>query len=236
MRSNISPSLVAEGKWSYEVKFALRAIQREKVLDWARTHFEPDSHSDSEGEYLVHTLCLDTESLDCYRKTVGSKSTKYRIRAYEGFDPVFAEIKRKKGTRVQKYRTAMGPLDLTTIRDCESGALHHFAAEVRKRELHPVSCMRYRRAAFFMPSVEDTVRVTVDRDIHVASASQWSLTGRNLMPIDPELSILEIKTPTVIPVQLRRLIAELDLVPTPISKFRLGITHLFDQGLERKDA
>jgi hypothetical protein len=110
----------------YEMKYVLRASDRDKVIEIARQNIKPDMHAQDisvdlgealgrgviEGArgYVVHSLYLDTPGLDDYTERLQDARIRrrFRIRTYGApgqRQPVYLEAKRKWEDRVIKVRT-----------------------------------------------------------------------------------------------------------------------------------
>jgi hypothetical protein len=203
----MSPSLASDPD-AYELKFLLAVREAEAVEAWARRRLKPDPHGEG-GTYRTTTLYLDTPYLDVYHKSRGYRRSKYRLRRYGSGGLVHLEQKSRRGDRVRKYRETLPLADLCRLLAPDGGDTW-FGAHVRERLLRPVCRITYARTAFVGTTPGGPVRLTLDREVLGAAASDWAVParaeGRELVP---GAAILELKFRSTLPGVFRELLGTL---------------------------
>ena len=146
---------------------------------------------------VVDTVYLDTPDLRSLEEKLSSDfhKTKVRLRWYDGAGPVFAEVKRRRGTRRAKVRVEL-PLDAARLARDARGMprFDELPALLAARDvalpaiLRPVVQLRYRRTRWIEPTTG--VRVALDTEIAaVATAAPFvTATGQPL-----PFAVLELK-------------------------------------------
>lgn len=232
----------------FEYKYAVPVAAREQILELALAHVVPDPHASPLPEgasgYHVHSLYFDTpDLLDYYERLDGLKvRNRLRVRTYNTPDedrPVFLENKRKLYDRVVKHRVRIcksrewlkEPGGTPWVRFCEPlkgqkrYAARSFRELVERGGRVPVSCVHYRREVYVDSTPGSQVRLTLDRDITAASHPEvhdlFATPNINLLP--PDWMVLELKFGGDRPGWMRRIIRELGLRATPVSKFGLSV-------------
>ena len=103
---------IYEDDGRYELKFALPAHVRARIIECLPECVGPDPHADTlDGDrkgYLVRSLYLDTPALDDYAARLGELRVRHRtrFRTYgptAGASPVFIENKRRDIIRVTSF-------------------------------------------------------------------------------------------------------------------------------------
>jgi hypothetical protein len=206
----VSPSLAA-GPDAFELKFLLAAREAERVEAWARRRLSPDPHGEG-GTYRTTTLYLDTPYLDIYHKSPGYRRSKYRLRRYGRGEVVHLERKTRRGDRVRKQRELLPLSALPRLLDPDGGTW--FGPHVRERLLRPVCRISYARTALVGGTPGGPVRLTLDRDVVGAAASDWAvpalLEGKELLP---GTAVLELKFRSALPGVFRELLGTLPARP-----------------------
>src|SRR5688500_6257223 len=90
-----------------EIKFLIKPSLAPRILDWARTDLEADSHGTGPfgDEYDISSLYFDTSDHDVFRRRSSFGRAKYRVRRYGASDVVFLERKLRKPGLLIKRRT-----------------------------------------------------------------------------------------------------------------------------------
>ena len=230
--SALSPSLAtggADGAPAFELKFLLTESQAHEVETWAGRRLALDPHADAArgNAYRIGSLYLDTPAWDVFHRRGPHKRRKWRLRRYAAAPGLFLERKSKSGDRVSKRRTPIPDADLDRLRQPApepSWAGHWFHHRILLRQLRPACRICYDRTAFVGTSLEGPLRLTLDRDIRCAPADGWVMgdfeEGLSLLR---EQAILELKFRIALPALFKRLMHEMGLNPSPVSKYRLGI-------------
>jgi len=162
-----------------------------------------------------------------YHRERSFRRRKYRLRRYGAEPTVFLERKSKLGDRVSKRRTQVPDTDLARLGDAfgdPDWAGHWYHQRLLVRQLRPTCQISYERVAYVGACAEGPLRLTLDRHIHCVPADGWSPDGaRSGLPILAGQVILELKYSAALPAPFKRLIAEMALAPSQVSKYRLGV-------------
>jgi hypothetical protein len=203
--------------------------------------------------YVVRSLYLDTAQLDTYHRHGSFRRAKYRVRCYGHQPLAFLERKCKTNGQVRKRRTSIEPQELPLLAqepaDGWQGAW--FLRRLQLRRLLPQLEIEYARAAF-VGDDQGPIRLTVDRDLRCRKATEpvngSRLAGFNALAIAkavaslsangsdvpshlcnghvtllPGQAIVEMKFQVALPATFKRLIQEMGLNPSPVSKYRLAV-------------
>lgn len=212
-----------------EVKFPLAEGAVEPVLAWLRRHCRPDPHGGgaSGDEYLVQSVYCDTTGYDVFHRRGSHGRAKFRVRRYGEGAGVFLERKLKRSGVVRKRRVAVPEASLALLGARLNGTAWEgawFQHRLALRGLHPVVRMSYQRVARLGETPEGPLRITLDRGVRAAEAGGWGpprpLVGRDLLE---GKGVLEVKFRGSLPGMVKALIEEWNLVPGPLSKYRLGV-------------
>lgn len=226
----VSPSLLGPTAQaaSYEVKFLVRPLQAEQVRAWARQHLAVDPHADGTlgDAYRIQSVYFDTDTLDVFHQAPSYKRRKFRLRRYGSEVGVYVERKTKSGDRVSKRRTLIGPEEIHRLREPIADPAWHagwFHRRLLSRRLRPRCTVAYERIAYVGTAADGPIRLTIDRQIQCALTDNFEVTSAAGVPLLDESLILELKFRAAMPPLFKSLIAELNLNPGCISKYRLGI-------------
>jgi hypothetical protein len=209
----------------YEKKYLVTQEQVAAFQDVFQPRTEPDQY----GEYLVQNLYYDTESWDIMRASVESPcyKEKMRLRCYGLIDRetiFFLELKKKYKGIVYKRRTAIPAKELydRTVRDIVSEETSQISRELDFYLLSNAVSERiyisYQRTAF-TGTENKNLRITFDTDIRYRiNALDFSSRDGEHSLLAPDIMLMEIKTPDIIPLWLARALSEHGIFPTPFSK------------------
>ncbi|MCA9072448.1 MAG: polyphosphate polymerase domain-containing protein [Planctomycetaceae bacterium] len=225
---HLSPSLGVRGQSipAFEVKFLVTERQGQEAESWARDHLALDIHGNpnDNGTYQTTSLYTDTTALDVYRGTPKYRRRKYRVRRYGSGTELYLERKTRKGDRVAKRRDVVPTGELPLMAHPLSATDwqgHWFHSRLMKRQLRPVCRISYRRTAFVGQSSEGPLRLTLDRDVQGALTSDWDLESNLETRTALEgWVVLELKFQTAMPAPFKRLVQDMKLNPTGVSKYR----------------
>lgn len=227
-----------------EFKFVIPVKLRDEIIQVVRQHTGVDQAAGGSSHYPIISQYYDNSFRDSYwEKQRGQKSRrKLRIRVYgsdnSDIPPTsFIEVKHKhfgRGVKrrlelpaadavrlIEKHQTSDLPQDVLQSRDKRMivAEVNHL---VKERDLKFLCTMRYDRQAFVGNSDSPDLRITFDTGI-ACRFEKLELKADDkrfehyLLPSD--MCVMEIKTNTVIPFWLRRLIGEKNLVKQSFSKF-----------------
>ncbi|QDT41723.1 VTC domain protein [Gimesia alba] len=211
-----------------ELKFILPKALSNSVRNWAKERMDPDPHCQTfpSDSYEIHTLYLDTSSLDIYRKTGVAGLTKHRLRCYGNESNIWVETKRKKNNIVLKKRSTISAEELEFIHQPHSaeslwtGAW--FQQRVLQKNLQPTALVHYQRFAQTARHQNRTIRLTIDSQLTGCRSSLWEVPNRapRWTSLSPEIEILELKFHNVLPPLFKKLLLEFPILSTGFSKYR----------------
>lgn len=225
--ASVSPSLRTAFSTvaAYEIKFMLGEDLACDVESKLLKELMPDPHSDPTlgGMYAISSLGCDDAGFGVMFRERRMRNRKYRVRRYGNSEVVYLERKRSRDGRVRKRRVEARVSDLGEIAAGRAGDVSHgwFVREVLVQGLAPVCRVRYLRRALFGVSAEGPMRVTFDRNIRGSLAPGWTMDyeapERRLLD---GVVICEFKFHESMPGPMKRVIEELKLQATGVSKYR----------------
>jgi len=216
---------------AYELKFLIAENWASEVIGWARQNLRRDPNVDPllDDSYQISSLYFDTPALDTFYRRRPFRRAKYRLRRYGAERVFYLERKRKAGDRVQKQRTQIRSADLMQSSNTNGifPWLDGFAPRTRVRDLQPLCQVNYQRAAYIGGSIEDPIRLTLDRQLFCGPVTEEMFKSIPLVTrLLPGQRVLELKYCGRLPALFKRVMHELNLDPKPISKYRLSVDAL----------
>jgi hypothetical protein len=215
-----------------ELKFLVDRPLGVRIRDWARAHLPPDPHGTGPfgDEYDVTSLYFDTARHDVFHRRGSFARCKYRVRRYGRSDLIFLERKLRKPDLLHKRRTLTAIDDLQRLAADPEHAWpgNWFHRRLLVRRLQPVCALTYSRVARVAERASGAIRLTIDDGIHVRQIRDLSLDPARDRPVLEQHMIVEIKFRDDLPGVFKELIETFTLVPTPSSKYRLGMVALGD--------
>jgi hypothetical protein len=230
----------------YELKYIIDERRAAEVRDFSGSYLVPDEHADPQAgnSYPVHSLYLDSPSLDLFQATVhGLKNRfKLRIRFYDDnpAHPAFLEIKRRISDVICKERAAVRReavklllrgippgrtmLASTTDRSKAAAAMQNFYRYYLQIGARAGVYISYQREAYVSPD-SDQIRVTFDRQITVARhlSAPCLATPKAPLPVNMNGIVLEMKFTDRFPNWMRQMVFALDLWRCPSAKYVAGV-------------
>jgi len=211
----------------YEYKFILTDAQHISILKIIEQNISEDAYSN----YLVQNIFFDTSDWSVIRASIERPvyKEKLRLRCYGIPDvksTMFLELKKKYEGIVYKRRICLPMQNFMSLPAREIAAAHHSQIG---RELdyylktHPVyerAHISYKRAAY---AGESGLRITFDTDIRFRTDEldyEHPKGGQEILP--EKLVLMEIKTPTGMPVWLTKSMSEQKIFPISFSKYGVG--------------
>ena len=207
----------------YETKYVLSPEQKSAILGEIKKRCRPDPHGDS----TVRNIYFDTENYLLIRNSIEKPvyKEKFRIRAYKTADDdteVFAEIKKKYRSVVYKRRVSVSWKRAkefiengTPLSDSQIGREIEYFFKLFGT-LRPVMFISYDRVAFY----EGEFKITFDENIRYRECD-LSLgkepDGKRILT--DGFTVMELKTPEVIPLWMIRLLSENRIYKTSFSKY-----------------
>lgn len=225
----VSPSLDSAATLdvpAFEIKFLLSEAQALEVIERLDGRLTQDPHADPDlnGAYRTTSLYCDTEQYDVFHRVGSCQRRKHRLRHYARTPWVFLERKSKWGERVKKRRTMIPNAELAVLANPMSlvdWPGHWFHRHLMRRGLSPVCRIAYERVALMGPSEQGPVRLTLDRHIRGIMTPEWNVAEfESGLPILTNHVVCEFKYRSYIPTLFKGIIQEMQLTPSPISKYR----------------
>lgn len=210
----------------YELKYIITSEQRKRLLEIMREYTEADRYPLS----TVRNIYFDTDSFRLIRRSIDSPKykEKLRLRSYSRIEDngrVFVEIKKKYNGVVYKRRLAMPERDaMEWICSTSSRCGTQIEREISYFKdfyapLHPKVFLSYDREAYYSV-LDNGVRITFDSNI-LARCDRLSLScdvgGQALL--ESGLYLMEIKSPSAIPLWLTHALSREKIYKTPFSKY-----------------
>ena len=211
----------------YEIKYLLNREQKNAVMAAMEKHMEPDSF----GRSTIRNIYYDTDNFRLVRRSLEHPvyKEKLRVRSYHTAKPddeVFVELKKKYNSVVYKRRTNMQEKDVADYlagridapRPCQiTEEIDYFRQFYES--LAPKVFLSYEREAFFEKD-GGGFRVTFDENILWRTSDlslETGVYGENLLKSGQTL--MEIKTPSGIPLWMVDVLTEQGLRKTSFSKY-----------------
>jgi hypothetical protein len=214
---------------AFEIKFLLPNEIARVILERARKQMQLDPHCDPNlGEaYEVHGLYFDTKDFHVYHRAESHNTHKLRLRRYGRMSSVFLEHKAKVKGRVRKHRTSVDDGEIRMLSDAQSPANwtgEWFHKRMRTRRLRPMCEISYLRTAFIGGDGTEAYRLTLDRHLRCRPFADWGIRGvdQGTFVLNDQM-ILELKFVEVMPTFFKELLADLQLSPQRVSKYRMSI-------------
>lgn len=222
----------------YEFKYLLDHETAAEVERLASVFMTPDKLGGPTGGYAVTSLYLDRPDWLLARQTWEGlrERVKLRIRFYGPQpDVVFAEVKKRVGSTIEKLRAAINPAHAAAF--ANNGSLPPDAGADLFRQLaeridaRPGLWVRYQRKAFTSPWGEGS-RLTFDTELEVQEP-----TSQEFLPdVDPWRTValerpvvLEMKFNGAYPGWMRTIAEGLSLERMSCSKYAQGVEAVIDE-------
>jgi len=228
----------------FELKYIVREDTARAVRDFVSSYLEIDEFGATQPNlsYPVHSLYLDSDSLNLYWQTINGTKNRYklRLRFYDNADnsPVYFEIKRRMNDAILKQRGAVR-------RDCVNWllaghlpeashlispaakdlvALQRFCQLMNENQSKPKAHVAYVREAWISPH-NNAVRVTMDRDVRCGPETTARL-GReveNPVMVFGRNVVLELKFTGRFPDWFRHLARTFNMAQCAAAKYADGV-------------
>jgi len=240
--------LAGENFSRYELKFQMPYDTYMEFKDRLGEHLQPDAYGDAEGFYTIMNLYFDTYDNFFHRQNQNREPfrQKLRLRTYsiDNLDATcFLEIKKKYKGLVNKRRTVLTLRDayrflgLNEALEEEAAATGGVIDEISPLtvsnkqifnevsfftdffKLTPRMVLCYDRRAFF-DAVDDSVRVTFDRNIRYRTTDlrlEHGSYGENF--VDSNTVLMELKVEKSVPLWMVELLNEFGLFKKKFSKY-----------------
>jgi hypothetical protein len=234
-----------------EYKYLISAQQALLVREFVRSHLELDEYGVNQPDcsYTIHSLYLDSDGLKTYWDTINGNKNRFKLRlryyTQEPDAPVFFEIKRRVNDAILKQRGGVrreavplllagqlpGPEHLLTSQPKQLVAVQRFCQLMLEIQASPKAHVTYRREAW-ISTHDNSVRVTMDRDVRVAPEATARLQvdmGEHVRPFDGRV-ILELKFTSRFPRWFQDLVETFGFFRTSAAKYADGVAAM---GVER---
>ena len=209
-----------------EKKYLLTTAQAEELLPVLKEHM----HGDKYGKSTVCSMYFDTPDFRIIRASIDAKAykEKLRVRCYgvpSASDPTFVELKKKYLGVVYKrhftmpYGEAMAFLTGgAPAPDTQMGREVEYFLRFYPG-IRPAIIICCERLALF-DDADPGLRLTFDSGLRYRMRDLDLSRGSHGDPIvDPDLVVMEIKTPSAMPLWLTRALDERDIFPQKFSKY-----------------
>ena len=231
----------------FEQKYMLTEDQAGAIRHELLAHLQLDENGVGKPNfsYPVHSLYLDSGSLETFWSTINGDKNRYklRMRFYNDLpdSPVFFEIKRRMNNCILKQRggvrkTAVpwllaghlpGPKDLLSDNPKALIAIQNFLKLIERIHARPMAHVAYLREAYVDP-VSDNVRVTLDRSVRTEARATPNFSTSMENPSEPfgDRVILELKFTDRFPEWCRHLVERFHLMQCGAAKYCEGLAGL----------
>jgi hypothetical protein len=180
-------------KQRFELKYLISEDTALMVRDFVRSYLDFDEYSVGKPNYSypVHSLYLDSDSLQLYWETINGNKNRYKLRlryySTHADAPVFFEIKRRVNNCIMKQRGGVRqecvplllkghlpqPEHLVSKAPNQLVALQNFCHLTHTVRAKPKVHIFYMREAYV--SDDDQVRVTIDRKVYGEANLDFSI-------------------------------------------------------------
>ncbi|MSU60957.1 MAG: polyphosphate polymerase domain-containing protein [Pedosphaera sp.] len=231
----------------FELKYIVKEEVALAVRDFVRNYLAIDEYGASEPNlsYPVHSLYLDSDELTTYWHTINGNKNRYklRLRFYDKCStaPVYFEIKRRMNDAILKQRGAVRrdavdwilaghlpePAHLVSSDPKQLIALQCFSQNMNQIHAKPKAHVFYLREAW-ISTVNNSVRVTMDRDVRVDPEPVACLSAemRHPVVVFGRNVVLELKFTGRFPDWFRELVRIFGLAQCSAAKYADGVVLL----------
>jgi SPX domain protein involved in polyphosphate accumulation len=225
----------------FELKFIVPRTLRLPIRDFVTSYLELDSNAGEDFSYPIHSIYLDSPSLQTYHATLNGDRNRFklRVRYYDDkpTSPVFLETKRKINDIVHKQRcmvprevlhAAMAG-DTGGIRSKDLGAHASIVQQLHQSSATPRAHVAYMREAW-VSRTDNSVRVTMDSEVRVEPCFSLALSTSMKRPVivfGDEI-VLELKFTSRYPEWFREMVHTFHIVQGGAAKYSGGV-HLYGE-------
>lgn len=227
----------------FELKYLITEQTAAKVRDFVRCYLAMDEFGVGRPNYSypVHSLYLDSDSLEIYWRTVNGDKNRYKLRLRYYSDnpdtPVFFEIKRRMKDVILKQRGGVRheavpmlieghlpePSMLLSQDPGSLVAVQRFQQLMFGLNAKPKSHIYYKREAYVADN--DEVRVTMDRDVYSEANLSSTIKVKMANPVHSYKGfvILELKFTNRFPNWFRELVRVAGTMQCGAAKYLSGV-------------
>ncbi|MDR1533137.1 MAG: polyphosphate polymerase domain-containing protein [Clostridiales bacterium] len=222
----------------HEKKYVLSSEQYRMLTTRLGQHLEPDEY----GGYGIANLYFDTDSYYYAQASTGRRpyKEKLRLRAYgrvSAETQVFLELKKKYKGVTYKRRAHLSYSEaksfLKTPHNPSTQILREIAYVLNQRPLTAKVFLCYNRLAL---TGQPDLRVTFDTDIRFRLSDLRLDAGAWGTDILPDKILMEVKTPTAIPLWLSRALSDCEAFPASFSKYGTCCREFIFGNVNRRDS
>ena len=228
-----------------EYKYFVPMIKLHELRSAILPFVNPDKYAAKQPyhEYTVRSIYFDTKNFDMYHTKIDhlSHRLKVRLRGYNSGDQnsnVVCEIKRKYEGPIIKNRATLqyhivtsifNGVDLRSILPVTDDALHarKFFYQIFANSLQPVVNVIYEREAYESKVIDDQngIRLSIDKNLRSVPypGLHELFTERDIKYAMEDYFILEVKFNHYCPAWIKPILADLQLIKGPASKYVMGI-------------
>ena len=219
----------------YEMKYLLNQTQKKKVMQAMEPYMQPDQY----GRSTIRNIYYDTDNYRLIRTSLDKPiyKEKLRVRSYSAVSPedmVFVELKKKYDSVVYKRRINLEERQATAyLAGTASAPIHTQITEEIDyflkfyQTMRPRVFLSYEREAYFSKEPGE-FRVTFDENI-LFREEDLSLGSKvyGEAILEPEYTLMEIKTPESIPLWMVKVLSEEKINKTSFSKYGSAYQTIF---------
>ena len=227
----------------FELKYLISERMAERVRDFVRCYLSMDEFSVGKPNYSypVHSLYLDSDTLEIYWRTINGDKNRFKLRLRYYSDqedsPVFFEVKRRMKDIILKQRGGVKqsavPLLLAghfpepehMVGNSPKGliAVQKFCQLMTELHAKPRSHIFYLREAYV--SDDEQVRVTMDREVYSEPNLEPRIKIKMTRPVHAFVGfvILELKFTNRFPNWFRELVRMANVMQCGAAKYVSGI-------------
>ena len=229
----------------FELKYLVEEERALRIRPYVQQYLSVDPFGMKQADlsYSVHSLYLDSNSMETYWHTVNGNSNRFKLRLRYYDDrpntPCFFEIKRRLNHVIMKERGGVKKsavpallagefaqpehlLQRDSIHDLQ--AVRHFQTVMLQMRARPFMHVAYRREAYEAEG-DNSARVTFDRQVFCGPNGEPDLrvTSPEFVPPFGRIVILELKFTDRFPEWFRLLVERFDCVLAGAAKYVGGI-------------
>lgn len=219
--------------YRHEIKYFINRRQAAELRLFLRRNMDIDPNADEEGSYWIRSLYFDTiDNKDYYEKIIGHNTRKkIRLRIYDiSATALKLEIKNKYNNYIKKETVTISREDgkklihgdRSSLLSYNENVTNKIFAFMHQNLYRPTVIIDYVREAYFYPF--QNIRVTIDKNLY-SSFSSYDLFEENICmtPVfNNDVFILEVKYNHMIPVFLQKVLSNLEIQKSQVSKYCLG--------------
>jgi hypothetical protein len=240
----------------FELKYIIPESLALAARDFVRSYLQVDEFGATQPDfsYPVHSLYLDSDDFALHQSTINGDKNRYklRLRFYENRPgaPVYFEIKKRMDNTISKERGAVrreavdallaGQLpDASQMASDDPGhllAVQNFCWRLNSLQARPRVHVAYRREAWLPAEGDNSVRVTLDRQVRSCPEPTARLSAEMEDPVFVfgDSVVLELKFTGRFPNWFGELVRVFGLRQTSAAKYVDGVVILDEQRMLHK--